>query len=129
MDLVKIIANPIFLMYCHIKIKNSKASAGIDNVLTYGITSRGYNKLAEELLSGRYTPRPTKRVMIPKADGINMRPLGIAGTKDKVVQNAIRMVLEPIFESIFLDCSHGFRPNRSCHSALKTIQQKWPATT
>lgn len=116
-------------MYCHIKIKNSNASAGIDNVLTYGITSRGYNKLAEELLSGRYTPRPTKRVMIPKADGINMRPLGIAGTKDKVVQNAIKMVLEPIFESIFLDCSHGFRPNRSCHSALKTIQQKWPSTT
>ena len=106
--------------------KKGKA-AGIDGVRAEDILSEegGAEKfvaaIQEELRSKSYRPAPVKRVHIPKADG-KKRPLGIPTLKDRVVQMAVVLMLEPIFEADFLDCSHGFRPGRKAHDALEEIR-------
>lgn len=106
--------------------KKGKA-AGIDGVKAEDILAqeegvkRFLSTLREELKSRSYSPSAVKRVYIPKADG-SKRPLGIPTLKDRVVQMAVVLILEPIFEADFLDCSHGFRPGRKAHDALEEIR-------
>jgi RNA-directed DNA polymerase len=106
--------------------KKGKAS-GIDGVRAEDILAeedgvgKFLSEIHDELKSKRYRPSPVKRVLIPKADG-SKRPLGIPVLKDRVVQMAVVLILEPIFEADFLDCSHGFRPGRKAHDALAEIR-------
>jgi group II intron reverse transcriptase/maturase len=99
------------------------AAVGVD-----GVTKEQYGEQLEDNLQrlhtrmreGRYRHQPIRRVHIPKAPG-KTRPIGISTIEDKVVQNALTMVLEVLYEPVFLDCSYGFRPGRSAHDALRTV--------
>ena len=100
--------------------RSRNKAPGVDRVMAHdfrdGIEVR-LETLRLELKRGTYQPQPVRRVMIPKANG-KMRPLGIPCMRDKIVQEAIRMALEPIFEVEFHDNSYGFRPNRNAHHAV-----------
>lgn len=110
------------------RIRANAGSAGVDNVTFKKIEEEedGKQKLIdqieEELKAKTYKPLPIKRVYIPKANG-KLRPLGIPCIRDRLVQMALTLILEPIFESDFEDCSYGFRPNRGAHDALGEIRQ------
>jgi RNA-directed DNA polymerase len=119
------------LMTAWNQVAENRGAAGVDGVTIAQILSRGDDEtsglidflieLQKELQEGRYQPQPVRRVYIPKADG-KLRPLGIPTVKDRVVQAATLLILEPIFEADFLDCSYGFRPERSAHQALEVIR-------
>ena len=105
------------------QVQSNKGSAGIDKVSIERFEKnedKYLNELHIALKEDNYYPQPVKRVYIPKAGG-KKRPLGIPVVKDRIVQTAIKMVIEPIFEKEFLDMSYGFRPNRGCKDALREV--------
>jgi RNA-directed DNA polymerase len=97
----------------------------LDQVEQYGIT-RLLDELAAELREGRYRPLPARRVFIPKPGTNEQRPLSIPAVRDRIVQAAVKIVLEPVFEADFLPCSFGFRPRLGQHDALQVvIDEAW----
>lgn len=106
----------------------SKVAPGIDGITKKEISEKRLSKLHEELASQKYKPKPAKRVPIPKPDG-GVRYLGISSQIDKIVQGALLIKLEAVYEPQFLDVSYGFRPGKGCHNALKEIKGGWKATT
>ena len=113
-----------------VKVRTNNGAPGIDKttlaaVEEYGVT-RLLDELASELREGRYRPLPARRVFIPKPGTDEQRPLSIPAVRDRIVQAAAKIVLEPVFEADFLPCSFGFRPGRSAHDALQVlIDESW----
>jgi RNA-directed DNA polymerase len=105
------------------KVAANKGSAGVDgqSVERFGHKAAVYlQELVDALKSGTYQPQPVKRVEIPKGPG-KTRPLGIPAVKDRIVQTALKLVIEPIFEKEFEESSYGFRPGRGCKDALREV--------
>jgi len=110
------------------QVRRNKGSAGIDKMTIQEVEEKGIGRLLteiqQELKEERYRPPAVRRVYIPKPGKKGeQRPLGISTVKDRIVQTATKMVIEPIFEASFLDCSYGFRPKRSPQHALVRAQQ------
>jgi RNA-directed DNA polymerase len=103
----------------------NRGSAGIDGQTTEQLKrdwTTQCEQLQQELRGGSYRPHPTRRVWIPKLGSAELRPLGIPAVRDRVVQTALRAVLEPIFERDFAEQSYGFRPGRGCWQALERVE-------
>lgn len=110
------------LAYEKIKSKPGNMTAGMDGKTIDGTTLQRIGKLIDSLKNESCHPKPARRVYIPQKNG-KKRPLGILSFEDKLVQEAVRMILEAIYKGHFEDSSHGFRPRRSCHTALTSIQR------
>jgi group II intron reverse transcriptase/maturase len=123
-NLTQIIASFSVLKLAYSIIKRNKgiSSKGVDDETLDGISEKDLQKMSKDIMSGKFKFSPVRRVLIPKPGKTELRPLGISSPRQKIVQKAIEMVLSTIFEEEFLDCSHGFRPGRNCHSALKRLQ-------
>lgn len=121
--LMRILCNVEILKaaYGEIKSNQGNMTPGVDGETLDGIDDEWFKKTVTELETGTFRWRPARRVEIPKPKG-GTRPLSVASPRDKIVQKAIQMILEAIYESSFLEASHGFRPGRGCHTALRTIK-------
>ena len=122
-SLIDKVYRPTTLHAAWARVKANRGAAGVDGQSVAAFASHAERYLAElaaELKEGRYRAQPVKRVEIPKGPK-QTRPLGIPVVKDRIVQTAVKLVIEPIFEAMFLDTSYGFRPQRSAKDALREV--------
>ncbi len=122
--LFKELTKPDFLHYAYEQIRTNKGSKtpGIDGLTKFGWDEERTIRLAAALESGEYEPMPVRRVLIDKKNKPGQkRPLGIPTFADRIVQSGIKLILEALYEPIFMECSHGFRPRRACQTALAQI--------
>jgi RNA-directed DNA polymerase len=113
-----------------VAVRRNEGAPGIDGITLADVEEYGVERLlgelAEDLRDGQWRPLPARRVLIPKPGTSEYRPLSIPPVRDRIVQAAVKIVLEPIFEADFLPCSFGFRPKRSAHDALQVlIDESW----
>jgi group II intron reverse transcriptase/maturase len=111
------------LAYERLKSKPGNMTPGTNGETLDGYSMADIQKLINLLRTEQYYPTPVRRKYIPKAKG--KRPLGIPSPRDKLLQECIRLILEAIYEPNFHDNSHGFRPGRSCHTALESLRRNW----
>jgi len=110
--------------YEKVSLNKGALTPGVDGKTFDGMSLTKLADIAKRVADGTYRFRPVRRVYIPKGNG-KTRPLGIPTVEDRLVQEAVRIILEATYEPVFLDESHGFRPRRSCHTALNLIKKTW----
>jgi group II intron reverse transcriptase/maturase len=113
--------------YTELAQNKGSLTPGTDGETIDGTTIEKLEQLIQTVREKTFRWTPVRRVYIPKKNG-KKRPLGIPNWQDRIVQIVLKMVLESYYEPIFLDCSHGFRPKRGCHTALLTIRKRWNGT-
>lgn len=113
-----------YVAFQNLYANNGAGTRGVDDDTADGFSEDKVNQIIEALKNGTYEPKPVRRTYIKKKNG-KMRPLGLPTFTDKLVQDVIRMVLQAIYEPVFSDYSHGFRPSRSCHTALTQIKHEF----
>ncbi len=117
-----------FTAYQNLYANSGAATKGVDNDTADGFSIEYVRNIIDKLKNNNYEPKPVRRVYIKKKNG-KMRPLGIPTFTDKIIQEVIRLILNSVYEPVFLKCSHGFRANKGCHTALKAIKEfngiKW----
>jgi group II intron reverse transcriptase/maturase len=125
----QILSDPVTLRDAYETIKNKSGNMvpGTDKETLDGIGGEWFHNTSKKLLNESFQPRPSRRVLIPKANG-KMRPLGISSPRDKIVQQSMRIVMEMILEPKFKESSHGFRPKKGCHTALQEVRA-WNGVT
>lgn len=115
-----------FIAYNNLYANDGAATKGVDDDTADGFSVSKVNRIIDALSNETYRPKPVRRAYVPKKlNSSKMRPLGIPTFTDKLVQEALRMILESVYEPIFMSCSHGFRPNRSCHTALTSFKKEF----
>jgi len=121
--------NPEFYLvaYQRIQAKPGNMTPGADNKTIDGMSLKRINTIIDNIKDHSYQPTPVKRTYIPKSNG-KKRPLGVPSFDDKLLQEVIRLILESIYEPTFSKQSHGFRPNKSCHTALTYVQRNFTGT-
>jgi group II intron reverse transcriptase/maturase len=124
---IKRIANlkNLILAYELIKSKPGNMSMGIDNITLDGISLDYFKKIQIKLRAGKYDFLPARRVKIPKPGKKEKIPLNVGSPRDKIIQKGIQLVMEKEYEKIFLDSSHGFRPNKGTHTAIQYMEAKF----
>src|SRR5262249_21423272 len=133
-DLYRLLYKDDFFVVAYEKIKSAPGNMtpGTDGVTLDGFSLRAIQDLTSAFRDESFQFKPSRREYIPKANG-KMRPLGIPSPRDKIAQEVIHMVLEAIYDSpkgpTFRDCSHGFRPGRGTHTALREFRTKWSGVT
>lgn len=110
-----------YVAYQNLYANNGASTKGINDDTADGFSEEKITKIIKSLADETYKPSPARRTYVAKQNG-KMRPLGIPTFTDKLVQEVLRMILESVYEPVFLETSHGFRPNKSCHTALKSIK-------
>ena len=118
--------NPEFYLLAYANVAKSQGSmtAGADGQTLEGMSMPRIERIIQSMKDKSYQPQPARRKYIPKKNG-KLRPLGVPSTDDKIVQEIVRMILEAIYEPTFENCSHGFRPHRSCHTALTQVKREF----
>jgi group II intron reverse transcriptase/maturase len=126
--LFRLMENPLLWheAYANIYANQGALTKGVDEVTLDGFSHQRVTSIIARLKAGTYHFKPVRRTYIQKANG-KKRPLGVSSGDDKLVQEVVRMILEKIYEPVFDDSSHGFRPGRSPHTALEQIKHEWTA--
>lgn len=131
-DIYKLMFNVRMYEVAYHKLRSNPAgnmTPGITPVTLDGISLEWIKETINQMRDGTFQFKPGRRVQIPKPGSSKTRPLTIAPPRDKIVQEVMRMILEVIFEPTFSNNSHGFRPNRSCHTALRQVKTQFGAAT
>ena len=113
-----------YIAYQHLYSNNGAATKGVDEDTADGFSEEYVTRIIDALRSETYRPKPVRRTYIQKSNG-KMRPLGLPTFTDKLVQEVMRMILEAVYEPVFSNYSHGFRPGRSCHTALSQLSHEF----
>lgn len=109
-----------YVAYKNLYANNGASTKGVNDDTADGFGEEKIMKIIILLQNETYMPSPSRRTYRKKANG-KMRPLDIPTFTDKLVQEVLRMILQAVYEPVFLDCSHGFRPNKSCHTAFTAL--------
>lgn len=115
------------IAYNNIKSQPGSMTPGVSPETLDGISIEALEEISNKLKTEKFQFRTSRRATIPKPSG-GSRPITVSPPRDKIVQEAMRMILEAIYEPTFSEHSHGFRPKRGCHTALKHVSQKFQST-